>query len=627
MTSTYPARARPDAGWQAPNVSSRADSGQPVHAARSGRLAGPIAVTAALGLMLVAAAFTASRMGHASASWPDRCYWLGQAMIVGPAALALVSRRLTEAGTVAILLTVTVAEYLAKVCYSPLLFSYPDEMEHWRSTVNLLHSGRLFGVNYVLPISPHYPGLEEVTASLASITGLSVYDAGLIVASAAHVLFIGLLYLIFRRMSGSWWIAGLAALIYCSNPNLTEFDSMFAYQTLAVAFLAVTVLAAWHVTAGRERRAGWMAVAVIGLLATVITHHVTSYVLAATLALVAVACACARQRSAAVRAAVLAAVATGAVVCWLRLAAPQTMSYLMPEAQSLLANVRGLLDGGHSAAPSASAGPPGDVLLSGLTVLVLSAILPVGFWYVWRRFRSNPWTVAMAVGAACWYGVVVVRLVAADGSELAGRASTFVFIPLGYIAALAVAQFGRPGRSRRWLISGLLPAIVVLVLLNGMANGWPPYWERLPGPYQVAGFERSVEPAEIDTAQWALRTLGPGNRFAADFGSYTVLGSYGDQNPVLNDAFLYTSPRFSKAAAQQVQAAAIRYVLVDLRMARELPASGQYFPGLDPGAGHYTHPLSIAGLVKFSRIRGVSRIYDSGDIVIYDLWGSRYYAP
>jgi hypothetical protein len=161
---------------------------------------------------------------------------------------------------------------------------------------------------------------------------------------------------------------------------------------------------------------------------------------------------------------------------------------------------------------------------------------------------------------------------------------------------------------------------VLILLFDGLVNGWPPYWERLPGPHQVAGFERSVGPEEIATAQWALSALGPGNRFAADFGTGPVLGSYGDQNPVLDVSFLFESPAYTQSDAQQARALSIRYVLADRRLSQSLPASGQYFPE-DPGAGHYRRPLPLADLTKYNRAAGVARIYDAGSIVVYDLDG------
>jgi hypothetical protein len=251
----------------------------------------------------------------------------------------------------------------------------------------------------------------------------------------------------------------------------------------------------------------------------------------------------------------------------------------------------------------------------------MSALLPVGWWCVWRRWRGQPWTIAMAIASAGWYVIVVVRLTVPDGSELAGRASTFVFVPAAYLAALAVAQL--TGTAVRWRARTAAAAMLVTVLLlmfNGLVNGWPPYWERLPGAHQVAGAERSVGPQEIATARWALAMLGPGNRFAADVGSYPVLGSYGDQNPIRDVAYLYTSAEYTPADEARAAAQQIKYLWADRRLSWSLPALGQYFPD-DPHAGKYHHPLPAAGLSKYAQDDSIPRIYDSGDIAIYTLSG------
>jgi hypothetical protein len=235
----------------------------------------------------------------------------------------------------------------------------------------------------------------------------------------------------------------------------------------------------------------------------------------------------------------------------------------------------------------------------------------------------------MAIVAASWYVVVAARLTVADGSELAGRAATFVYVPVAYTAALAVgylaglAPRNLADSSWRWqkrAVAVAALAVMPVLIFDGLANGWPPYWERLPGPYLVAGSERSVGPEEIATARWVLAALGPGNRFAADAGNSPVLGTYGDQNPVLADGFLYTSSAYTPSDVAQVQALAIHYVLVDLRLATSLPASGQYFP-VDPNAGRYAHPLPLRDLTKFNKAPGVQRIYDDGNIVVYNLAG------
>jgi hypothetical protein len=175
-------------------------------------------------------------------------------------------------------------------------------------------------------------------------------------------------------------------------------------------------------------------------------------------------------------------------------------------------------------------------------------------------------------------------------------------------------------RRRAPIVVAAAVAGALTLVFNGLVNGWPPFWERLPGPYQAAGVERSVGPEQIASADWALAALGPRNRFATDQGDYPVLGSYGDQKPVLQDGFLYTSTAFTQSVARQALNLAVHYVLVDRRLSQQLPASGSYFP-IDSGT--YTHPLPLADLTKFNHVPGVARIYDSGNIVIYDLAGAR----
>ena len=610
--------------WPGPQQETSERRGR--HAAvRSSLPVSVVPIIAATGLLLVAAACTAGRLGHSGSPWVNRTYWLGHGLILGPIAAKLVGRRILTAGeTVTLIIVLAVAEYLAWICYSPAAFTFVDELEHFRSTVNILQSGSLSSVNYLLPISPHYPGLEEVTSAFVSVTGLSVFTSGLIIVGVAHLLFVCVLYLLFREVSGSDRLAGVAMLCYASNPHFASFDSMFIYQTLALPFLGLVLLAAWRL-AERDasgRRVSWLGFALIAIATMVVTHHVTSYVLAATLFVITLAALVTRDWTTAAWAAVLAGVSAAAAVSWLVFAAPQTWAYLQPFANATLHSLQALFAGGHSAAPSTSVGPLGNQMLSAGTVLIVSAIVPVGWWHVWRTYRNQPWVMAMAILSASWYVTVAVRFTVADGSELAGRAATFTYVPTALMAALAIGHLA--GMAVRWLariIALLAPAVVLMFIFNGLANGWPPYWERLPGRHQVAGAEQSVGPEEIAAAQWTLATLGPGNRFATDTGSYSVLGTYGDQLPLPKVAYLYTSSSFTPSDALQAQAQALRYIWVDQQLSQSLPASGKYFP-VDPSVGKYTHPLPEADLNKFNRVRGITRIYDAGNIVIYELAGS-----
>ena len=516
-----------------------------------------VALSAAVGVLIASAAYTAGRLGYASSPWVDRAYWLAQAFVVVPVAVRLLSRRdLTANATVTLVVVLTVAEYLLKICYSPAGFTFADELLHWRSTVNILQTGKLFTVNYGLPISSRYPGLEEVTTALISATGLSVFTAGLIVAGVAHLLLVCLLYLLYRGVSGSYRIAGIAALIFSSTPALSTFNSMFVYETLALTFLGLSIFAAWRMATNQlstRERAGWFSIAVLAIMATVITHHVTSYMLVATLALVSMASLLAGCRRSAAYLAVLSLISVAAVVGWIVFVAPDTLSYFRPTVDGVLQGINALQSGGSSHAPPTSAAPLGNQALEGLAILTISVLLPLGWWQVWRRYRRQPWIVAMAIGSLGWYVALALRVGTSDGQELAGRTAVFVYIPVGLILALVLARFVTAPFLRRWqsaiIAAGL--AGVLALLFNGLVNGWPPFWERLPGPHQVAGFERSVGPEEIAAAQWTLSALGPGNRFAADSGIYTVLSSYGYQNSLEDVGYLYTSPQYTSSVERR----------------------------------------------------------------------------
>ena len=217
--------------------------------AKQSRLpASVVTLLAAMGVFCANAAFVAGRAGARRFRWANRVFWLGQAFILIPIGIRLFSRRpLSKRDTVTLIVVLTVAEYLLKVCYSPSAFTFSDELLQWRSTTDLLNTGDPFKVNYGLPVGPHYPGLQLVTVALMSATGLSLFSAGLIVAGIAHLLFICLLYCVFTALTRSHRVGAIAVLIYYTTPDLTSFNSMYVYETLALAFLGVTVLAALKV--------------------------------------------------------------------------------------------------------------------------------------------------------------------------------------------------------------------------------------------------------------------------------------------------------------------------------------------------------------------------------------------
>lgn len=601
------------------------DVSQPVAARervkRWGRLP-ETSLLVAVGLLLVSASYAGGRTAD---SWAQAAFWAGQLVMFLPVVIRLLSPGLTgDREAFGLVLVLACGYYATKYCYSPQTFTFPDELQHYQTVQDILTTHHLFTYNYSLPISPVYPGLENVTAAVASLTGTSIFVAGLIIAGAARLLLTLGLYLLFRRISNSARVAGLASVLFTTTFYYKSILAMFIYMGLAIPFLVLTLYGAERITAmppGRTRRVWWV-LAVVSAFVTVVTHHVSSYILAFILALACVIFLVShRTRPKAPFLAVLTMICATFAGLWVVFVAPQTGTYLRPSVINFVTGLSGLTSGHTATNGGALRSPLPDQMISYLGVLVVVCCLPIGWRRIWRTQRTNPWALTMIAASTMFYAVLALRVVSAKGNEYSGTALAYVFVPVAYVLAVAAEELFVVMRPRLAVAGGTM--LACLVLLGGITSGWPPHWERLPGRYLVSGFESSVEPKGVATAQWALGWLFAGNRIAADETNYTLMGTYGQQDTMRGVAELYYSPTFRDADRDLVAQAAIRYVLVDRRMSQQLPADGEYFPD-DPLTHQHTRPLPIENLDKFDHVTGTHRIYDSGDIVIYDLQGSQY---
>jgi hypothetical protein len=606
----------------------------------------------AFGLLLVSVSYAGGRTGTSGA---QVAFWIGQLLIFVPAVAWLLARRhISDRQSFGLAIAQAVVYFGVEYCYRPLQFRFPDELQHWRTATNMLATHHLFTTNYSLPISPRYPGLENVTVAVAVLLGTSVFVSGLLVVLVSRVLLTIGLYLLFRRMSGSPWIAGLACVLYTTTFYYKSILAMFVYSTVALPFMVLALYAAVRLTdtstapqQTKRQQTLWWVLGMAAIAVTVVSHHVTSYVMLLAL-LIALALSLLR-RDWRVKAPILAVYTTIAVATaelWSVLVAPSVGIYLGQSPSNLFSGLGGLLSTHHNAPTNGGTlqNPLPDRVLSYAGMLAIVILLPIGWRRLWRVGRTRLWMMAAAVGSVSFFPIMLLRVVSDNGAEYAGTALAYASMPIGFVLAYGIAEIIELGTPRlanlrlsRPRLGRLRPAgprrgaaavagataVATLVMLASITSGWPPYWERLPGKTRVSGFESSVTAEGIASARWAHRLLGPGNRFAADEDNYTLLGTYGDEGAVRGTGGLYYSRHFRPADRKLVAETDVRYLLTDRRLTRQLPASGSYFPD-DPRAGQHTRPLPKADLTKFNHVAGIRRIYDSGNIVIYDLRGSRY---
>lgn len=597
-----------------------------------------LALVMATGSAVIAAAFAGSREGYA---WAGQVYWAGQVIIYAAPACFLLCRKhvnRTEAAGIALLMpTVT---YLIREYYSPGRFRFLDEFDHVQTAQSILTSHHLFHANTILSVSPQYPGLEIITTSLVWITHLSITTSGLIIVGMAHVLAGVALYLLVVETTGRPRVGALASVIYATGPHYQFFDSYFIYQNIAIPFLIFALLAAVRMTKRRGPTAvGWGMVSMACGAMTAVSHPVTSYVLVALIFAFVVAqyFLPPNYRS---RGLVLVFLGVcGVVAIWDLGVATNTVGYLRPVIDGLLP--------GHSSAPSPTGGaviphsagvsgkpPVVETVFEYVGFFILLALTPLGAWTSWhrRRFDANAAALGLAIASTSILVALALRVAASDGSELASRTLTFALIPISFVIALRMVDWVLEGRSsnhrksqKAQFVASLGGAvIVVLVAVGGIAGGWPAFYARLPGPYRVSAWERSVDEHNVDLSEWFAAGMPRDQGVASDFWTEGLVAALGHQADVGDSAALFLPLHYWRAQGKLARRNRVSFVVVDRRITRQLPATGYYFEN-DPQEGHYTSPVPHPAIRKFETIPGVSRVYDDGTIVVYELIGSEYY--
>jgi hypothetical protein len=578
------------------------------------------------GLLLVGLADREGRM-DGPLSLPD--FWAGILLMVVPATWRLLSREPTRNERICIALILGLALFIVKIMASPLSLTLPDEFSHWRTFEDILSTGHLLAPNPLLPISSVFPGMEAAAAAASASSGLGIFPLAIILVGAARVVSILGLFVLAESVSGSSRVAGLALVIYMSNTSFLVFDAQFAYESFALpmAFVGIWAVLRW----AREPKRSWfygsLSIVTIATIAT--THHLTSFVLVAFFVgwalLLLIRPHVARVRSIGARWPIMVAAlwALVANAVWLATVGGAALDYLSGVAQAgveeSLAILMGAGSGRQLFVPHAGfTSPLPEIIVGYAAVLLVGLALPFMLLYGLRK-RPSALVLALMIAAALYPPSVALRFTTA-GFEASQRAAEFVFVGIGILGADWLV--GR--RPSRWRPTGRRAVVVMLIVVfaGGIISGNPPQG-RLPGPYHVAAEQRSIDPLTLDTAAWTLTYLGPGNRIIADRTQGKVMGSLGAQFPVrfAGTPQVMFAPAITSIELNVLRREQIRYVVVDLRISRDLPVVNVYFDVTEPDAGQHTVPFPLPALEKFDGLDGVTRIYDSGDIVIYDVRG------
>jgi hypothetical protein len=370
-------------------------------------------------------------------------------------------------------------------------------------------------------------------------------------------------------------------------------------------------------------RAPWSTAAFLAIVAIVATHHMTAYALIGSLVALCIATAVIRPRRLPIpwQFAVFALASSAA---WLTFVASATLGYLTPVVSNAFLSTLHTIS--HESAPRALFAPAQagnqtpllDRSTAIASILVLAAAFPFGLRAIWLRHRKEPMAFVFALAGAAFFGTVVLRLVP-GAWETANRSSEFLFLGVSFTLALCGLDRWRP-RAAPWLGATLTAAGLTVVFAGGLISGWQPNL-LLSQPYRIEADSHVVEPEGRQLAGWADSRLGKGRRIAASdadarsLATYAAAASVAGIYPDVVDILKTTSlPAWQVSLLRENH---IRYIAVDRRLRSFDTLAGYFF---DVGArGRAPDALLPVGVVRKFEAAGADRIYDSGNIVVFDL--------
>ena len=512
----------------------------------------------------------------------------------------------------------------------PSAFVYHDELAHQALLNTIVGDHHLFGATSILPVIAAYPGMEIVTAAIHSTTGLPTHLSAVLVLIVARAMLMLAMYRIAGMLTGDDRVAGLAVLIYAANPQFLFFNSQFSYQSVALPLALLTLC----LTARRQEQRGHgrTGLAMAAGAAVVVTHHLTG------LALVTVLVAWwlltrTRWCLPVPRLGVTTAAVAGTLIFWALAFGRELLPYLSAAARRSWLSLHDLLQGDSDRElftdPAGNATPLWErtVVLAAVAIICLCLALAALSIRDWAPRRSAAAAVAVAVGMA--YPFIPAGHLTVATAEITDRSSGFVFVGLGVVLAcwlLTRRPFLEPAAAPA---RTALTAVLCLVFAGGVILGSGPLWLRSPGPYLVSAENRSVDADNLAGARWIGDHLPPGGRVLTDRVNGLLVDVYGRQHPVNNLAddvdmaalskLLLLGPRPDDATV--ATANHVDFLVADRRLSGSLPHVGVYIENGEFGYPGRTAPPPASALTKFDEAPGAERVYDNGNIRIYDLRG------
>jgi len=556
-------------------------------------------------------------------------FWLGMLPFYTVIAWRLVSPAPSRRERLALVLLAGIGLYLVKVMHSPIYFTFYDELLHYRTAVNIIETGHQFRIHPLLPVSPLYPGLENIAVALVNLSGLDIFHAGIITILVARTVFVLGLFLFYEKTSQSPRLAGIATIIYAANPHFIFFDAQFSYESLALLFMVMVLLGIqlrmYH---HKAKPLGASLLVIFGICTTLVTHHVTSYFLLMCLALWSTITFFftpkGQNRTVLFGTTALAAVA---ILSWMMYVATITIDYLVPVLSGAVSDLFKVLVRDETGRQLFSAQGENalrlweQMIVYGTALSILLGLM-VGAIIIWRGHRNRPAYLFLGILGLVYPATQLLRF-SEKGPEIASRIGPFMFLGIAFVIGVSVTEHYHASSHRAWVKQVGIALFLMLMFWGNFLVSFP-RWALLPGTYMSAADTRSVEAQSMATAQWVRDYVGEEKRLAADRINGLLMVAYGQQYQVtgswnsINVPGIFLDVPFTEEAYHTLCEGQIEYLVVDNRFTTHTPMLGFYYE-IAENEQPYQEPLDPAVLEKFRGQEAFSLIYDGGNLIIYQV--------
>lgn len=603
-----------------------------------------LALLAGLALLIMT---HAANMSPVSDNGPVTVFYFGIMVGAVPICCRLAWPYSARPERLALVYILTLMLFCGRLIREPIAFIDHDTMLHWVTANAILEHKHLFTPNPLLPVSPLFPGLEIVATAIVNMTGLPIFEASVILALVARLAFVSGLFLAYERITGSSLVAGLATIIYAGSSNFFIFDASFSYEAIAISILGVVLLASALVVI--DRPMGFLAslaVLVPMLLAISVSHHMTAFVTAGLMIGLALLLVVQRpRRSDTVKLLLVLAACAAAVGIWPHSRSGSVDGYIGPLFEGAMMEVIGLFTKSSTGrvpfqAATGVSLPKWQILFTLGSLIFIAIGLARGFLRALRAAGCrislnpksfelgvftfhNPWLALLTLVTLLWPVSIILRLTAA-GWEIGNRIGPFAYFGIGLVVAIAFTS--APAKKLRGVerALGVGFAVVTIVIGGIISSAGGDLLPRMN--YRPAADAASLEPTGISAATWAGTWLGPGNRFVSDRVNNLLLATYGRQRivtPLYDDIeagpLLLLADKFGKNEINMLREHDIGFIMTDLRLTTDLPAYGFYMNPASDIDRDYAMPLDPDFLLKFNEVRGIDRVFDNGNIMIFDV--------